>query len=226
MELSPEQKLFIEQVVNVFETGRKDGDYAGIATLRDGPNKIRQITYGKSQTTEYGNLGELLKMYVAKGGYYADDFKPYLAKIGVRPLTDDQHFRQLLKDAAIKDTLMHKAQDEFFDEKYFKPAMQRAKDLGFKLPLSALVIYDSFIHSGGVLGFLRNRFSELPPSMGGDEKEWVRQYVGVRHEWLKNHSNPVLPPTIYRTKFFKDQIERGNWGLQSRGMKLQGVTWA
>jgi hypothetical protein len=31
MNLSPEQKLFIEQVVNVFETGRKDGDFAGIA---------------------------------------------------------------------------------------------------------------------------------------------------------------------------------------------------
>lgn len=56
---------------------------------------------------------------------------------------------------------------------------------GFSLPLSALVIYDSFIHSGSILYFLRKRFHEMPTAKGGDEKTWIRQYVGVRQNCLR-----------------------------------------
>jgi hypothetical protein len=50
------------------------------------------------------------------------------------------------------------------------------------LPLSMLVVYDSFIHSGSVPMFLRKRFIERPPANGGDEKKWIGSYVEVRHQ--------------------------------------------
>jgi len=60
---------------------------------------------------------------------------------------------------------MRQVQDVFFDKRYFQPAMTWADSNGFALPLSALVIYDSFVHSASILGFLRKRFPEEPPAM-------------------------------------------------------------
>jgi chitosanase len=70
MKPTPGQKRICEQVINVFESGRPQEVYSAITVLRDGPHKMRQVTYGRSQTTEYGNLNELLEMYVDAGGSY------------------------------------------------------------------------------------------------------------------------------------------------------------
>ncbi len=53
MNLTPEQQRLVRRVLNVFETGRPDGDYGAIAIFADGPHDIRQITYGRSQTTDH-----------------------------------------------------------------------------------------------------------------------------------------------------------------------------
>lgn len=160
MKLSDQQKRLCEHVINVFESGSIEGNYAAISIYADGPHGVKQVTYGRSQTTEYGNLEELIEMYVNSNGLYSAQLKPYLAKIGVTPLLDDATFKQLLRDVAKKDPLMGKVQDEFFDKRYFQPAMAWANAGGFTQPLSALVIYDSFIHSGSIPDFLRKR-SEL-----------------------------------------------------------------
>lgn len=145
MKLSAAKKKLIKSVVNVFETGKPDGDYGLIAIFNDGPHNIRQITYGRSQTTEYGNLRELVEKYVVAKGLYSDELEPFAEKVGSVALTDDQTFKELLKKAGREDRVMRKTQDKFFDEHYFKPAVKWAQDHGFTRPLSALVIYDSFI---------------------------------------------------------------------------------
>ena len=61
MKLSTGQKRLVERVINVFESGKPEGNYAAMAIFNDGPNNIKQITYGRSQTTEYGNLRELVQ---------------------------------------------------------------------------------------------------------------------------------------------------------------------
>jgi hypothetical protein len=86
-----------------------------------------------------------------------------------------------------------------------------------------LVIYDSFIHSGSIRPELRSRFPEVPPAQGGNEQEWIRQYVDVRDSWLRNHPNPVLHATIYRTRTFKDEIARGNWDLTQLPIIAHGI---
>ncbi len=223
MKLEKGQKRIIERVINVFETGKADGKYGAIAIFNDGPHDIKQITYGRSQTTEYGNLRELVQMYVKSNGKYSSKLKPYAEKVGSVPLTDDDKFKQLLKDAGNNDPVMQTVQDEFFDKRYFKPAMKWADSHQFILPLSALVIYDSYIHSGSILWVIREKFSEMPPDLGGNEIEWITAYVNARHNWLKNHHRPIVQKTIYRTQVFKDEIKRGNWTLKTVPINANGT---
>ncbi|PPK73942.1 chitosanase [Methylobacter tundripaludum] len=223
MNLTDKQKLICEQIINVFETGSTQGNYSAISIFHDGPNGIRQVTYGRSQTTEYGNLEELIEMYVGRNGIDSEQLQPYLPKIGVTQLVDDHEFQQLLKDAGKNDPVMRSVQDVFFDKRYFQPAMNWADDNGFTLALSALVIYDSFIHSGSILPFLRKRFAAVPPNKGGDEKTWISQYVDARHQWLATASNPELHPTVYRTQCFKDEIARNNWDLSKLPINANGI---
>jgi glycosyl hydrolase family 46 len=221
--LTPGQRLVCERIINVFETGSIVGDYANISIFNDGPHGIRQITYGRAQTTEYGNLRKLVQMYVEAGGLFAQQLRDFVPRIGLQALVDDQTFKSLLRRAGGEDPIMRSTQDAFFDAVYFQPALRWANANGFTLALSMLVIYDSFIHSGSILPFLRARFAEVPPASGGREKVWIQQYVEVRHNWLANHPNHILRNTIYRTRDMMREIERGNWDLALLPIMAHGV---
>ena len=79
MQLTPLQKRICEQVINVFETSKIEGDYGALVIFADGPHDIRQITYGRSQTTEYGNLEELVQMYADANGTFSGQLRPFIA---------------------------------------------------------------------------------------------------------------------------------------------------
>jgi chitosanase len=214
-----EQKILnkIIQVVRYFETGKVVGaDYGALSIYNDGPGNRRQVTYGASQTTEFGNLKDLIQMYVDAKGIKASDFKPYLTKIGnEKPpsLAADGFFISLLKSAAL-DPIMHTVQDAFFLKHYFNPAQSWFTKNGFTLPLSLLVVYDSYVHSGSIPDFLRNKFAEKVPVNGGNEKEWIQEYVDARDTWLENNtSRPILQQTDYRTDSFIHAIRQENWLL-------------
>lgn len=223
MILAADQKRVILQVLNAFETGSAEGNYADISIFHDGPGDRRQITYGRSQTTEYGHLRELLTRYVdAPKAGFAGVLRPYVPRIGHVPLVDDHNFLGLLEEAG-HDLVMHEVQDQFFEDVYFQPALYWAESHGFILPLSMLVIFDSFIHSGGILASLRSRFPAMPPGQGGNEKEWVEQYVSVRNDWLANHRRPALHNTTYRTRMLLREILHNNWDLSERPIDAHGV---
>lgn len=94
---------------------------------------------------------------------------------------------------------------------------------GFTLGLSALVIYDSFIHSGGILDFLRARFSERPPARGGNKERWISQNIEVRHAWLSSHHRPAVRSSRYRTRDLRREIGRGNWDLSLLPINANGT---
>jgi len=221
--ITDDNKRLIERVVNVFETGTPDGRYDKITIYPDGKDKSLQITYGRSQTTEQGNLSKLLTMYIDNEGRFAEAFAPYVAKIGQQPLVNDDTFKSLLRQAAQEDPVMRTTQDTFFDLIYYRPAFQFFDSNAFTFPLSLLVIYDSYIHSGRIPDFLRKRFGEFPPAKGGDEKKWITSYVDIRNQWLKYHSDPILQKTVYRTQCFKDQIAINNWDFSVLPLKANGV---
>lgn len=222
MDLTDKQKRIIRQVINVFETGQVEGDYGAISIYPDGPGNMYQITYGSHQTTETGNLGKLIAMYVKANGKFSRQFKPYVDLIGETSLVDDDDFLALLEDAG-EDPVMQKCQDDFFEETYFKTAMAWADKNGFTLPLSALVIYDSYIHSGSIRNDIRAKFAEVPPARGGSEMNWITEYVKARHNWLANHSRVILHKTVYRTQCFKGEIARNNWKLSQLPIDANGT---
>jgi chitosanase len=223
MILNSTQRTLIERVINTIETGEPEGDYSDISIFADGPHNIRQITYGRAQTTEYGNLRKLIIMYSGQNGINSLALQPYINQIGSSPLVNDAPFKKLLKESGRNDPIMRQMQDQFFDEVYFLPAMKWADDNGFTFALSALVIYDSYIHSGQILWLLRNMFKENPPVAGGDEKKWIREYVNARHDWLSTHHRPAVRKSIYRTQAFKEQISKNNWDLNTVPIAVNGT---
>ena len=117
--ITTQQKKKITQVINVFETGTINGKYDTIFIYADGPiiggSRIKQISHGRSQTTEYGVLKILVQQYIANNGIYANDMKPYVAKIGKQPsLSTDAIFKNTLKNAGKLDPIMRNTQDSFF----------------------------------------------------------------------------------------------------------------
>lgn len=220
--ITNQQKTKILKVINVFETGTEEGKYDTLVIYADGKKGSRQITYGRSQTTEQGNLKSLIQMYISKNGTFAPQLKVFVNKIGQESLVNNTAFKNLLRRSAREDIIMRTCQDDFFDILYYKPAFQFFQSNRFTTALSMLVIYDSFIHSGGVPSFLRERFPEKIPVNGGDEKKWITKYVNTRHLWLENHSKKILQNTIYRTECFKNQIANNNWDL-SKEIIANGV---
>lgn len=217
--LTDAQRRICIRVINVYETGTVEGDYGAISIYNDGPNNIRQVTYGRAQTTEYGNLRRLISDYVSASGRFSAQLAGYVAKIGTKigspprsPLVDDQTFLTLLRNAG-QDPVMRQTQDAFFDRVYFQPALDWAAANGFVTALSALVIYDSFNHSGGILSSIRDAFPERTPADGGDEKTWTSQYVAARQNWLATNPREALHATVYRTEDLMREINRNNWDL-------------
>jgi chitosanase len=187
-----------------------------VALLKDGPGGKRQVTYGKHQTAETGQLGDLLRRYCYGEGYkfgrYKEQLRPFLPHIGKYTLAENAGFVQLLKDAASCE-VMQRCQDDYFDEVYWQPAARWFTANGFTLPLSMLVIYDSFIHSGSVPSWLRDDFSEMPPAKGGDERKWITQYVAARDKFLEGNANAAVRGSDYRTDCLLEQVATGNWSL-------------
>jgi len=220
-------KTKIERIINVFENDDFDKPNYGLLKVYQDGRKVRgmktfQITYGVKQTTEQGSLADLIELYCATtGAKFGSELRKYLPQIGIKPLYNNGSFKRLLI-AAGDDPIMKQCQDQFFDDVYWKPAKNWFDAFGFKLPLSMLVIYDSQIHSGGVLQFLRNRFTEKPPSFGGDEKRWVGDYVKERDKWLEFNEDSLLRKTDYRTDCFLEQMRNDNWLLDKTVRILDG----
>ena len=232
--LTDKQEDLLSRWLSAVETGNPDGDYGNVSVLDDNPNGGKQLTYGFHQTTEAGgNLKSLMRQYLARSEKTVSTAEESLIR-GFINSNQYQHvadmkFRNLLKRLGA-DPAMLKAQKEFFLEHYMKPAVAWAETSGFTTALSMLVIYDSFIHSGGILWFLRRRFSASPPANpGGNEKAWIRSYTDARHQWLKYWGNgldrksKLLRTSSYRTKALNFEIARGNWDLDQTPMMVNGI---
>lgn len=205
----------ILELINVFETGSKGGNYDALTIAADNPRRGLQITFGRSQACEFGGLPLLLHNYTGNSGLLADKFYPYFNYLGKfdpknnSVLSSNMDFIALLKDSG-NDIIMQKTQDVFFKQRYFNPAFDWFSNHEFKLSLSLAIIYDSFIQSGSILGFLRDKIIESNPTSGGDEKEWMKQYILMRYKWFKNS---FLKICAYRPMTFYEQIKMNNWDL-------------
>jgi chitosanase len=215
-----EKKRIIQSVLSVFETGKTEPDYGAVVVLDDGAG----ITYGKHQSTDGGesSLDKIVLRYMDRAGTYTEKLAPYVellaedATADVDPKNLPRWVTELMiiLKVAADDPIMQEAQDSIFDEHYWNPAASQAEDMKLVYPLSWLVCYDSTIHSGvNGISNIRRRFAEMPPSRGGDEKEWVFAYLHARRNWLISSSRSIVRATVYRIDAMLDMLHKSNWDL-------------
>jgi chitosanase len=207
---------FIRRILSVAECGKPDFPYSEVYVYAD-DNRFspprRQITLSIGFTEGGGNLKKVLENYIAAEGALGQDLKPFLPGLGEKgSQAGNQAFIALLK-AVGKEPIMRKVQHEEFDRMYLQPAIKWSETYGFTLNLSFLVIADSYLHSGSMLGFLMAKFPEKKPVAGGDEKNWINAYLRVRHEWLRTHSNAILNKTTYRADCYMREAAKDSWDL-------------
>jgi chitosanase len=203
----------IRNVLIVAEQGRQTMNYSEVYRYHDGPNNCRQITLSIG-FTQYGNLGAVLEVYGKAQGKLSEQLGPWAKQMQNRGTVDSNEFINLLKEAG-KDPVMQKVQEEMFDKFYLAPGVKWGETEGFTLPLSFLVICDSYLHSGSILSSIRSKFAERTPAQGGNEKEWIEQYTHARHNWLATHSKEILHATVYRTRYYKELIASNDWDLRT-----------
>ena len=219
---TPPQKRVIDSVLSIFETGRipTAASYATCAILADGAG----ISYGKHQATDRsGSLDLVVKRYIAIGGKFSTAFKAYEQTLATNASTrvppkgpwgaEVTDLVALLKVAGA-DAAMQQAQDEVFDEAYFRPACVLAQQIGLSTALGLLVVYDTCIHSGpGGVATIRAMFPEPAPVNGGNERAWVRAYIVARRRWLATHRMEILHATVYRMDALLALVNAGAWDL-------------
>jgi chitosanase len=221
------QKKAAQAIINIFETGRAQGEYGQVTLLAGDPG---QLTYGRSQTTlASGNLYLLIKAYCATpGAEHAGALAPYLGALERRDgaLNQDMALRALLRHAG-DDPAMRDCQDAFFDRVYWQPAAVAADRLGLATALGVTTVYDGTVH--GSWGNLRDMTTASfgPPSAIG-EKAWVGHYIDTRRNWLATHSVVLLHNTVYRMDALKAILQSGNWDFTLpftvRGVRLDEAT--
>ena len=222
------QEETILRILAAMETGRPDGDYGLISLIHDGEGDRLQVTLGIQFDEASGDLKKVLRLYQSRSGEAAPTLAPYVPKINTfatraaTVLGLDESFHELLRGLS-SDPVMQKAQDDIFDQEAWAPAKAWADQNGFTLPLSLLVIADSFLQSGSMLSFLRSRFVERVPARGGLEKSWIRAYVTVRHAWLKGSANAALRTSSYRTRLYLSLLELQDWALAESQYVVNGV---
>jgi chitosanase len=213
----------IRRILSVAETGQAVWDPAAVYVYGDGTGGRKQCTLSIGFTADGGNLVKVLDRYVTDDGAYSDRVVPWIALLKAGDPGTNPDLVSLLKEIGKKDSLMMKVQEEMFDQLYLGPAFSWASKYGFGLPLSYLVIADSFLHSGSMLDFLMNRFPEKKPSDGGKEEDWILVYTDTRRDWLKNHSNKILRGTTYRCDCYLHEMKRDNWDLAQVPVVMHGT---
>jgi len=221
-------------IVRVFETGKPTGDYGAVAVLDDGAG----VSYGVNQFTHRsGALALVVKKYLESslpvGRTALSESLPLLAKKTaptIKRLASDDAFKKALKAAAITRE-MRVVQDEVAEQLYLKPALDACGEMGFVMPLSLAVVYDSMNHGGWERIRARVRVGRLETGMDAirvrgvrashlcgqecprsGEKAWIAEYVRERDAWLGSVKR--LAATRYRTRFFLNQIAISNWELR------------
>jgi len=213
--LSGIQKRIIQAIVNAFETGTALGDYGNVTLI---PGDEGHLTYGRSQTTlGSGNLFILIDRYCAAPGcQFGAQLSPFLQRVKNQDfsLDNDQTFRRLLQQAG-KDPVMIATQDRFFDDVYFKPALNICQTMGITTALGHAAVYDSCVH--GSFDMIRDTTNANRGTIGVlGENAWVKAYLETRKAWVTREPQPfaLARNTVFRMNDLLAQVNANNWDLK------------
>jgi chitosanase len=189
------QKKAAQAIINIFETGSVLGKYDSVVSVPGDPGGL---TYGAKQTTiNSGNLHLLIKAYTeAEGALFAEELRPYLSRLKNKDqsLNKNATLHSILRQAG-REPVMIQEQDAFFDRVYWTPALNSATAINIQTVLGIAVVFDSITHGSWRLIRDRttNKFGNIS-SIG--EKNWIKNYVNIRRNWLANHTIQILHLTV------------------------------
>lgn len=208
----PIWKKTCKAIVRIFETGSPHGNPSAVTVHPDDPGGL---TYGTAQTTLMsGNLHKLISDYCeTPHAQHADAMAPYLSRFRRkdRSLNDDLSLHDILRQAG-RDPVMQSVQEEFFDERFWKPAARKARSLEIESALGHAVIYDSQVH-GSLRAMIRKTRDAIGSVQDRGEHAWLQGYVETRRNWLATHRIRLLRTTIYRMDTFQELMAQGIWNL-------------
>ncbi len=236
-------------ITGIFENGQPD-----YCALSDNPGDLGKLSYGKHQASETsGNLRDMLQRYSDSPdpapnaalkqqmdeqlGNFSDDGKSYDGTAAQRA-----SLKKLLKNAC-KDPAMQKAQDDFFREKFWDPAVDKAGEYGVKTSLGKAIYYDMQIQGPGLVdGFSRRALKNWSQENGvkplatacqpddpngPDEKTFLYLVDDERRKNMQNSSNAVYKSTTYRPDDLDHLLDQDNMDLSQdfnlRGQPVKGI---
>lgn len=231
-------------IVNIFESGRPEGDPQAFQNYDDGV-----ISYGKHQATlSSGVLERVLRQYFENSQTPVS--QALQAEFGERiqrrdpQLRHNERLRQLLIEAG-SEPAMVAAQDAIFERDFYRPAVDYAQQLGLSAPLSLAGLYDTRVQ-GGLTLLIKETNAALGGSgvgrMGArgliDESAWLGAFLAFRAARLlrlaeqcdavgQKTAAEALRISIFRVEALQALQQAGQWALEGeltiRGQKVTGL---
>jgi hypothetical protein len=244
-DFTPEKwRSAIWAITSVFESGRPGGRPDAYQNADAGI-----VSYGKHQATlQSGNLERVLNAYFQRSSSATSQAlqQEYAQRIQRKEesLRHDARFKQLLLEAA-HEPAMSEAQDEVFEQNFYRPTIAEARRLGVKSPLGLACLYDTRIQGGlqQVTGTVSQKLGVTAVGQNGpagvvDEQTWLRAFLDAREAWLNRladtraaqnrHTDAEwLRTSTFRVRELRQLLDSGNLQLAGefsvRGQRIQGL---
>ena len=225
-------------IVNVFESGRPEGDPQAFQNHDDGV-----IRYGKhGATLASGMLAHVLTRFFEYSQSPASqtlqaDFEKRIQRRAPQ-LRKNQRLRRLLIEVGAEPA-MSSAQDAVFDREYYQPVVDFAQQLGLTAPLSLACLYDAQVQGG-----LSQLIHETNDTLGGTgvgrmgargligEEAWLRTFLDKREARLwhlagdyaavgQADTADALRKSTLRVQALRRLLETKQWALEGE-LSIQG----
>lgn len=206
-------------ILCIFETSSKLPKYSTVATLKDGPGGIKQITWGYHQATDASNtVDEILEDFITIPGDHSKELKE--AQLWAEQIlpkfrsNNPTVMQRLANDNKVKVQLGiigalpegQLAQRRVFRAKYMAPAIKAVEGSGWVDPISLVAVLDGMTHGSWA------RLRDLTSPQLKVERNWIKAYLLRRNRWLKFAKDP-LPATACRSEALLKLMAEGNYGL-------------
>jgi len=209
----PATKERAEQIISTFENSTTTIQYDYAENLDDG----RGITAGRAGfTSGTDDLLEVVKLYEKTTQNPNNALKGYLPALEKVDGTDSTKglggFIKAWERTSHDDPALNAAQDTVYDELYFNPAMQHAKELGLHSAIAQLAVVDTDVQHGDsdnpsdpeYEDSLTALLDKAGPVVNGDEEAWTTKFLGIR-------KNDLLHPHNAETADdWRDSVDRVN----------------
>lgn len=203
----------IQQISEVLRNGTGEAQYDYIS------KSLLHLAYGREGAQlDGGDLYSLISSYCAlPQALEAEGLRPYLDRLRRQDLSlaSDETFTTLLEKAS-SDRVMQQAQDDQFKQTFWMPAVEFARTVGLKLPLSLAIIYDTNRNIGkrGVAKIIEstNAAAGGTPLEGVDEKVWSAKFLEKWRAWI-NIKSMIADYMMPQVAFLEYLMRANNWDL-------------